>query len=216
MQIQNRSYQKYDTTIEYYGKYTSLSIPEMISPEESTVAKNCSNKSFLELNFIQKLSGLPCLSPTGVEIGGSSDWSVSNIMLYWNNKVDSLECLTLLKIQTISKNSSNKICWTLNFFQKSQWSHVSISPRSGTRGLQRVAFLKYYNALKWENSLTGWMLPKLLIITKNTSNKIFSELNFLQKSHWAYVYISPWSETRGFVTIPVHYNISNMAIFPAT
>ncbi len=27
---------------------------------------------------------------------------------------------------------------------------MSISPRSGARGLQRLICLKYYNALKWE------------------------------------------------------------------
>ncbi len=57
-----------------------------------------------------------------------------------------------------------------------------VSPRSRTRGLQRFAFLKYYNALKWENWLQGWTLPKLPIVTKNASNKSCSELNFLQKS----------------------------------
>ncbi len=37
--------QNHDTTIEYHGKSTSLSINEMISPKESTIAKNCSNES---------------------------------------------------------------------------------------------------------------------------------------------------------------------------
>ncbi len=44
----------HDTTIEYYGTYTSLSIAEMISLKGSTVAKNCSNKSCWELNSVQK------------------------------------------------------------------------------------------------------------------------------------------------------------------
>ncbi len=38
--------------------------------------------------------------------------------------------------------------------------HISIYPRSGTRGLQRFTCLKYYNALKRESSLYGWTLQK--------------------------------------------------------
>ncbi len=59
---------------------------------------------------------------------------------------------------------------------------MPISPRIGTSELQRFAFLKYDNTLKGENSLYGRMLSKLLIITKNASNKSCPEFNFLQRS----------------------------------
>ncbi len=36
------------------------------------------------------------------------------------------------------KKVSNKICWELNFVQKSPQVHMSISPRSGARGLKDV------------------------------------------------------------------------------
>ncbi len=50
-------------------------------------------------------------------------------------------------------------------------------------------------------------------LTKNASNKSCSELNFLQISQWAHMSICPRSGARELVIIPVHYNISNMAIF---
>ncbi len=43
------------------------------------------------------------------------------------------------KAPIISKNASNKSCIKLNFVQKSQWAHVSISSTCEARGLQRLA-----------------------------------------------------------------------------
>ncbi len=43
----------------------------------------------------------------------------------------------LQKVQIILKNNSNKNCLELNFLQKTQRTHFSISPRSGVMGLQR-------------------------------------------------------------------------------
>ncbi len=42
-------------------------------------------------NYIsyKKLTGRTCLSPPGVERGGSKYWHVWNIILYWNGKADS-------------------------------------------------------------------------------------------------------------------------------
>ncbi len=40
----------------------------------------------------------------------------------------------LQKVQIILKNTSNKNCSELNFLQKTQWTHISISPRSGGKG----------------------------------------------------------------------------------
>ncbi len=51
------------------------------------------------------------------------------------------------KIWIILKNSLNKSCTELNFLQKNQWNHIFTCPRSEARGLQRFAFLEYYNAL---------------------------------------------------------------------
>ncbi len=71
-----------------------------------------------------------------------------NIILYWN--WESIFTFWLLKLPIISKNWSNKSCWELNFVQKSQWAHMSVSSRSWTKGLERLPSLKYYNVLKQE------------------------------------------------------------------
>ncbi len=42
------------------------------------------------------------------------------------------------------QKSSNKSCLELNLVQKSPWTHMSISPLSGVRGLERLACSKYY------------------------------------------------------------------------
>ncbi len=57
-----------------------------------------------------------------------------------------LQIFQKLNIQL--KKYKYKSCSELNFLQKKSWTRMSISPRSGTKGLQRLAFLKYYNALK--------------------------------------------------------------------
>ncbi len=80
----------------------------------------------------------------------------------------------LPKLPIITKNASNKSCSKLNFLQISQGVHMSISSKSETSGLQRCAFMKYDNALKWENLL-----------------------NFLQISHGVHMSISSKSETSG-------------------
>ncbi len=85
---------------------------------------------------------------------GSTDFYVWNIIMHWNGNVDSLYSSALPKIQIIRKNALNKICWKLNFLQKTQWAHMSISCRSKARGLLRLPCLKQYNVLKWESRFT--------------------------------------------------------------
>ncbi len=58
------------------------------------------------------------------------------------------------KIMIYLKNALNKSCSEFNFLQKTQWTNVSISLYSGARGLQRLPFLKYFNALEWECTFT--------------------------------------------------------------
>ncbi len=61
---------------------------------------------------------------------------------------------TLQKLSLISKTCSNKSCSELNFVQKSQRVHMSISVRSGARGLERLPSFKYYNVQKLESRFT--------------------------------------------------------------
>ncbi len=62
-------------------------------------------------------------------------------------------------------------------------------------------------------SLVRWMLPKLPLIWNNLPNKVV-EKSILYKKVSGGMWVSPPSSgTKGLITIPVHYNISNMAIF---
>ncbi len=85
--------------------------------------------------FYEKFSECIPLSPPGVELGSSKDFHFWNIIMYWNGKEDSLKGWMLMqKIPMISKHALNKNCSELNFVQKTQWTHISIFPRSGARG----------------------------------------------------------------------------------
>ncbi len=92
----------------------------------------------------------------------------------------------LPKIRIISKNVSKKICWTLNSVQQSQCVHMSTSPQSGARGSKDRHILKYYITfiIGKVDSLLGWALPKIRIISKNHSNKRCWALNSVQKRQW--------------------------------
>ncbi len=115
-------------------------------------------------------------------------------------KVGSLEGWMRQTIQILSKDALNKSCSELNFLQKAQWTHI-MSPRSGASGIQRLSCLKYYNTLKWASRFTLGLnaAAKNTVLSKkkkkNASNKSCLELNFLQKTQWTHVSISPckWS-----------------------
>ncbi len=49
----------------------------------------------------------------------------------------------LQKILIISKNASNNNYSELNFLQKTQWMHMSISPKSGAPKIAIFEILKY-------------------------------------------------------------------------
>ncbi len=57
-----------------------------------------------------------------------------------NVEVGSLKGWILLKVPIILKNALDKSSLKLNFLKKKQWTHISISPIGGTRGVQRLAF----------------------------------------------------------------------------
>ncbi len=129
-------------------------------------AKRCQKyelyEKLLEIKVVEhwipytKVRGSTCLSrfPPRVELGGFKDCYISNIILYWNGKVDSVWGSPQIKIRIISENASNKSCWALNFEQKSQWAHMSIFPSNEARGLQRLVRFKYYIVLKWKIRFT--------------------------------------------------------------
>ncbi len=41
---------------------------------------------------------------------------------------------------------SKKNC--ISYKKVSEWTHISVIPRSGARGLRKLSFLKYYNVLE--------------------------------------------------------------------
>ncbi len=96
------------------------------------------------------------------EARGSKNGHFWIITIYWNGKVDSLSGWMMSKLPIILKNCSNKSCWELNFIQKSQRAHMSISPRSGAKGskdwyIWNIMF--YWN--RKVDSRSGWSLPKV-------------------------------------------------------
>ncbi len=106
---------------------------------------------------------------------------------------------TLLKLLITSKNCSNKGCSKLNFIQESQWVYISISPKSGARGLEKLPSLKHSHALK-QNSIFNFRAQhcqKYALYEKMLQNESCWALNFLQKSQMAHMSISHGSEASG-------------------
>ncbi len=63
------------------------------------------------------------------------------ILLYWNEKVDSLYNWTLRKISITSKNASNENWSELNFLQKPQ-GHIFLSSPGVELGAPKIAMLE--------------------------------------------------------------------------
>ncbi len=71
---------------------------------------------------------------------------------------------------------------------------MSISLQSRAKGLQRLICFKYYYALKLEIKFTLGLNPaEITDYMKKVSSKSCSKLNFLQKSQWGHMSISPRS-----------------------
>ncbi len=63
----------------------------------------------------------------------------------------------LLKIPIETKKALNKSGSKLNFVRESPGAHMSISPQSRVRGLERFHSLKNNNVQKQESRLTLWL-----------------------------------------------------------
>ncbi len=74
--------------------------------------------------------------PPGVKVGAPKN-DMSQIILYWAGKVDSVLGTTQLKIHIILENALNKSCWALNFVQKSQW-RICLSPPGVELGASKI------------------------------------------------------------------------------
>ncbi len=87
-------------------------------------------------------------------------------MNFWNVEIGSLKGWTLLKVPIILKNVLDKSSLKLNFLQKkkTQWTHISISPSSGARGLQRLAFPFQYLTSKIANVCAEFLVENSIIL----------------------------------------------------
>ncbi len=121
-------------------------------------------------------------------------------VFYWCNftpcKKNGTGCCELICTLNGKKKASNKSYSKLNFIQKSPRAHLSISPRSNARGLERLIWLLYYKVLKLHITFNLELLPKIRINSKQASNESCSKLNFVQKSPGARTPISPGMELR--------------------
>ncbi len=74
-----------------------------------------------------------CLSFPGVELGGSKDWQVQNIIMYRNSKLHLIQCSMLPKIRMHEKKLPIKVVWHwisskkvryASVYLPRQWSYV--------------------------------------------------------------------------------------------
>ncbi len=102
-------------------------------PKISIISKKASNKSCLELNFIQESPQVHMFIRPRSEARVLQRSICWNLIMYRNVKLGPLYGSTLPKIRTISKKAFNKSCLELNFVLKSPRAHMSISPRNEAR-----------------------------------------------------------------------------------
>ncbi len=100
--------------------------------------KKASNKSFSELNFVQKslqahMSIYPQSGDRGLE---RLIWLKYYIALNW--RITFNLGLNAAKNTHPIKKASNKSCSELNFVQKSPWAHMSIPPPEWSKGAQKI------------------------------------------------------------------------------
>ncbi len=106
------SYKNYD--VQKRGSTFSLGLN---AAKNTHSIKNALTKSCSKLNFVQKSPRTHTLisPPSGVELGGSKDSHLCQIIMYKNGKVDSVWGSTLPKIRIASKKALNKSYAKLNF-----------------------------------------------------------------------------------------------------
>ncbi len=104
------------------------------------------------------------ISPPKVELGGLKDWHIQSIVIQGNSKLHSILNATLPKIRALNKSYSK-----LNFVQKIVREHMSISPESGGKGLEKLIWLKYDIVRKWQNTFNlGLNIAKNMHHTKRS------------------------------------------------
>ncbi len=155
----------------YYGEVCSLW--GSILPKIRITSKKASNKNCSKLNFAQKSPRAHMsISPTSGTRGHQRSVCLKSYNVQKREIRFTLE-LNAAKNTHFRKNASNKSCSESNFVQKSPRAHMSISPTSGARGLQRSVCLKSYNVQEWKIRFTlHSTLPKIHILGKKLRIKV--------------------------------------------
>ncbi len=98
--------------------------------------------------------------------------------------------------------------------KKSMGTYVYL-PQEWTRVLEKLIQLKYYNVQKWQITFTlGLNAAKNNFYVEKGSSKSCLELNFLQKSQWAHMFISHWSGVKELERLILlkYYNVQKQQI----
>ncbi len=135
--------------------------------------------------------------PSKVELGGSKNWHIRSSVMQGNSKLHSIQSATQPKIRILRKKVQIKVVRNY-FLQKSPQEHILSLLRVELGGLERLICLKYDIVLKCQIAFNlGLSVAKNTQHTKKASIKSSSELNFVQKSPRAHMFISSKSGTRG-------------------
>ncbi len=104
-----------------------------MQPKVRISRKKASNKSCLELNFIQKNTRAHMYISPGSGARGLERLAHSKYCYVGKRKIHSIWGSTLPKIRITWKKVSNKSCLKLKFVKKSPRALTSLSPQSGAR-----------------------------------------------------------------------------------
>ncbi len=155
-------------------------------PKIYITSKIASNKSCLELNFVQKSlrEHMSIFLMSGVR-GLQRSVCLKSYNVQKHKKIHSLWGSTMPKIRIIWKKASNKSCSVLNFVQKSLLLYMSISPSCEARELQRFAMhIIFQNGKSLvPPSSTRWGDKHML------SQTFLYEIQFRKTFIWSFFYI---------------------------
>ncbi len=128
----------YVSNIILYWKEKGDSLEGSMLPKLPIISKIVQVKVIKNWISCKIVRGHTCLSLLGVELWGSKDYHLWNIIMYRNGKADSLEGSTLPKLPIISKNCSSKSYWELNFVQKSRCADMPPPPQEWSYRARKI------------------------------------------------------------------------------
>ncbi len=146
------------------------------SCQKYALFQRTSNESCSELNFVQAVREHVCIPPPTAGLWPSKDWNSWNIILYWNWKSHSFRAERCQKYALFQRKLQMKAVQNWISYKNSE-AYVSLPIPSGATTFERLIWLKYNILLKLQITfIYGWVLPKVRIISKKTSNESCSKL----------------------------------------